>query len=154
VRLVVTSSRRDPLELRFSGLFSGRPREPFLVEAMEVRGRGLSLDGSIRGELASQRPVQIEIARQQSLLHFTAEQVAQYPTEIFVPGIGHKASGVGQHADELTQQSHVGKGIELSFHTVLLVIEPPARTELNLARCAPVLEIADHCGDQFVVTGI
>ena len=48
----------------------------------------------------------------------------------------------------------VGKGVQLFFHSVFLVKEPPSGTPLHFTRYGPVLEIPDHGGKGFVEGGI
>ena len=58
--------------------------------------------------------------------------------------IREERPGVGQHPHKTTQQTEHGEGVHLTFHPILLVVEPPSRTELYLARHASVLKITNH----------
>src|SRR5690606_14164943 len=61
------------------------------------------------------------------------------------------AARVGEHADELREKPELGQRVKLHFHTFLLIEEPPAGAELDLARSGAVLEVADHRTENVVV---
>ena len=67
---------------------------------------------------------------------------------------GQEASRIGQHADKATDQTHVGKGVHLLFHAVLLVEVPPSGAKLYFSFHRTVVEVADHCRKDFIVAGI
>ena len=68
--------------------------------------------------------------------------------------IRNEGAGVRQHADETAQQTQRSQRVQLVFHAVFLVAEPPAGTELNLARNAVALEVAQHGADDVIVLRI
>jgi len=83
-----------------------------------------------------------------------ANEVAQDTTEILVTREGQKATRIREHAHEARQQAQVGQGVELPFHAVLLVQEPPAGTKLHFARNRTILEITNHCCHKVIVARI
>lgn len=94
------------------------------------------------------------IIGQFAILHFFTKQITQYSSEIFMSWKRKETSGIGKHTDKTADQSHIGKGIHLSDHSVFLIQEPPSRAELNLTFNASVIEITDHGGKNFVVGGV
>ena len=74
-----------------------------------------------------------------AVLDVAADQVAEHAAEILVARVGHERARVGQHADEAREQAAVGQRVHLPFHAFLLVEEPPAGAELDLAgdACRP-----------------
>jgi len=83
-----------------------------------------------------------------------ADEIAEDPSEILVPGKRQERSGVGHHADESPQQAQVGEHVHLLPHAPLLVHEPPAAAPLNLAGNLTVLERSREGGEEGVVGGI
>jgi len=77
--------------------------------------------------------------------------MAQDAPEILMPRIGQKTTGIGQHPDKPAHQSHIGQRIDLPYHTILLIEEPPGRSELYLSGNGPVIEIADHGRNEFII---
>ena len=69
-------------------------------------------------------------------------------------GVGEEAAAIGQHPDKAAQQAKLRQLGHLTFHTVFLIVEPPAGTELHLARHAFTLEVADHGTQHFVVARV
>ena len=69
-------------------------------------------------------------------------------------GIAQEGAGVGEHADEVTQQAQVAQGDHLVLHANLIVIEPPGRTVLDLAGDGFVLEAANQGAQLCIVGGI
>ncbi len=53
------------------------------------------------------------IGRQFSFFDIFTNEVAKYPPEIFVPGVGEEGSRIGQHSHEPAQEAHIRKGVEL-----------------------------------------
>src|SRR5699024_461595 len=51
-----------------------------------------------------------------AVFHPGAQQLAEDAAEVLVAGVGQKAAGIGEHADEVAQQAAVGKGGELLDH--------------------------------------
>ena len=97
---------------------------------------------------------QFDIRRRFAIRHPAAEHAAQHATEIFVTGVREEAAAVSQHADEATQQTELGQLCHLTFHAVLLIVEPPAGTELHLAGNAIALEITQHGRQHFVIARV
>ena len=79
-----------------------------------------------------------------------SQAIAEDPPEILVSWKGQQASAVGQHAYKMAQQTHVGQSVQLFFHTVFLIEEPPGGTPLHLTRYAPVIEISTHGSKNFI----
>ena len=102
------------------------------------------------------RPMKsISEAGSRPLLDVVADEVAQRAAEILVARVRKERPRVGQHAHEAAQQTQRREGVHLFLHAVLLVEEPPPRSELDLpGAVAAVLEIADHRGHQLVVARI
>ena len=69
-------------------------------------------------------------------------------------GVGEEAAAVGQHADKAAQQAKLRQLGHLTFHAVFLIVEPPAGTELHLARHAFALEVTDHSAQHFVIAWV
>ncbi len=69
-------------------------------------------------------------------------------------GVAEEGAGVGQHADEVAEQSQVGQGGHLLDHAGLGVVEPPAGTVLNLTGDLGTLESAQEGAQLSVVAGI
>ena len=115
---------------------------------------GEVIAGVGEGDIFDHFAEQLLIIRPETFFDFFAEQVAKKPAEVFVPGVGEEAAGIGEHSDEPAQQAHIGQGIHLFGHAVHLVEEPPAGTELHLAGTGAVLEIAEHGGEDFIILGI
>ena len=89
-----------------------------------------------------------------AVLDPSAQQFAHNPAEIFVPGVGEEASGVRQHSDEVPQAAEVGQAGHLSGHALLVVVEPPRGTLLQLAGGGGVLEAAKDGADGSVIIGV
>ena len=89
-----------------------------------------------------------------ALLYPFTDEIAHNASEILVAGIGHEGAAVGEHTDEVGDHTEVGKSLHLRLHTVALIVEPPARAELNLALNGCGLEIADHRADNVVILGV
>ena len=68
--------------------------------------------------------------------------------------IRQKASGICQHSHKITEKSQVGKGCHLIDHTLLVVIEPPCASLLNLSCNASILEASDDRSDCCIVVWI
>jgi hypothetical protein len=66
-------------------------------------------------------------------------------------GIRHERARVRQHAHEAREQPGVGERVDLQFDALLLVHEPPAAAELDLAGDAAILEIPGHRREHVVV---
>ncbi len=69
-------------------------------------------------------------------------------------GIGQEAAAVGQHAHKAAQQTELRQLGHLTFHAVFLIVEPPAGTELHLARHPFALEVADHGAQHLVIARV
>jgi len=93
----------------------------------------------------------VQIMGQNSVYHLGGEKIAKNPSKIFVAGIGKKTSGVGEHTDKSTDQSHIGKCVQLFFHPILLVEEPPAGPKLDFPPDTARIEIANHGSKNLVV---
>ena len=83
-----------------------------------------------------------------------ADQITQYSAEVVVAGIAQERAGVGEHADEVAQQTQVSQRNHLLFHTGLVVVEPPGRAVLDLAGQLAALETADQCTQLCIVNGV
>ena len=94
----------------------------------------------------------IVICREFTTLYPVTDQVAQDTAEILMSGVGQEASGVGQHSYKSGQITQVSQGDHLILHAGLVIIEPPCRTLLDLAR-ELVLETADDGADGCIVMG-
>lgn len=78
--------------------------------------------------------------RNASSLYIVTDEVAEDATEVFVTRVGKERARIGDHSDESTEQTEVGKGVHLIAHTTFLIEEPPTRAVLNLSRSNAVLE--------------
>ena len=65
--------------------------------------------------------------------------------------IGNEASAISEHSHEAGEHTEVGERGHLSYHAVALIVEPPARAELDLAGGGSLLEVAEHCAEDVVV---
>ena len=68
--------------------------------------------------------------------------------------IAEERTTVGQHTDEAAQQAQYGECIHLAGHTVVLVVETPTATKLNLTWARTVLEVTEHCSKHFISTRV
>src|SRR5207237_888033 len=66
----------------------------------------------------------------------------------------HERAGIGEHAYKAAKQATIGERVQLPLHRFFLIEEPPATAELDLARYALVLEIADHGCNDIVVSRV
>ena len=82
--------------------------------------------------------------------HILPQAVAEDPSEILVSRKGQQASAVGQHSYEMAQQTHVRQSVQLFFHAVFLIQEPPGGTPLHLTGYTPVIEISTHGSKNFI----
>src|SRR5579872_4921392 len=82
--------------------------------------------------------------RQFAVCYFLAKQLAQNPPEVLVPRERQKTTRIRQHADKTTQKPHIRQRVDLPGHSVLLIHEPPRRTELHLPCNRSVIEISGH----------
>ena len=89
-----------------------------------------------------------------SVVNPGADKVTEYSSEVFVAGIGDEASAVGEHSDKAGEHTEVGKATHLVFHSVTLVVKPPARAKLNLCGRGGGLKISYHCAKNVVILGI
>ena len=94
------------------------------------------------------------IIRILSILYTVADETAENSSEILVSWIGNKASGIRKLSHKSSQHSQIGQCFHLLFHTVFIVIEPPAGTKLDLAFIRSFLEIAKHCAKNIIILGI
>ncbi len=94
------------------------------------------------------------IPRKLTVLDIFSKNIAKDPSEIFMTGKGEETSGIGQHTDKATHQTHVGEGIDLLFHPVFLIEIPPARAELDFSFDRSVIEVADHGCKYFIVSRV
>ena len=62
----------------------------------------------------------------------SAQEVAEDSAEVVMAGIGDEAAGIRQHAHKAAKKSQVGLRDHLFLHAVLLIVEPPAGTHLDL----------------------
>ena len=83
-------------------------------------------------DILDNRPDPIEVVRQKSLFHLTAEQIAEDPAEVLVAGVREERTAVGQHPDKEGEQPHRRNGLQLPAHPVELIEEPPRRAVLHL----------------------
>ena len=96
---------------------------------------------------------QFTIVGQQALLYVVTQHVAEDTTEILVTWIAQERAAVCQHSYEATQQTQNREGVHLALHAVLLIVEPPTGTELNLSRLT-TLEVTQHGSNHLVGTRI
>ena len=68
--------------------------------------------------------------------------------------IGEETSGIGEHAYEIREHSHICQRGHLFYHSGFVVIEPPRRAMLQFAHGGSILEAADHGVDDRVVIRI
>ena len=67
--------------------------------------------------------------------------------------IREERARVGEHTHESAQQSQYREGVHLTDHTIHLIIEPPARTKLDLSGLS-TLEVTQHRGNHLVGAGV
>ena len=67
---------------------------------------------------------------------------------------GEKAAGIGEHTDEAGKQTCRAECIELEFHAIFLIEEPPTGAELDFAGAAAILECSSHGGEEIIVPRI
>jgi len=94
------------------------------------------------------------VSRILSLVYPFSDKITEYASEIFVTWVGNERTAVGEHSDEVADSAEVGKCLHLRFHSVALVIEPPARTELNFTGSGSLLEVSEHSSENVVILGI
>jgi hypothetical protein len=97
---------------------------------------------------------QFKIGRKFTVFDVVAKEITHYTAEIFMSRVGEKTARVGEHTNESGDKTHVGEGVQLSFHTILLIIKPPAGAELHFPGGSASLKIADCGSDHFIVTGV
>ena len=68
--------------------------------------------------------------------------------------IRQKASGICQHSHKITEKSQVGKGCHLIDHPLLVVIEPPCASLLDLSYDTGILETSDDRSDGCIIVWI
>ena len=68
--------------------------------------------------------------------------------------IRQKASGICQHSHKITEKSQICKGRHLIDHALLVVIEPPRASLLDLSRNTGILETSDDRSDGCIVVWI
>ena len=128
---------------------SARSSRPFLC-GLEIEITLGVVVADIRGDLLEL----CHICGIFAVLDPLAKQVAEDSSEIFVSCVGNEAAAVGQHADEARDHSEICKRSHLALHTVSLIVEPPARSELYLAGDAAALEVSEHRSEHVVVLGV
>ncbi len=78
---------------------------------------------------------QVDVRRCFARFHPATNHLAQNAAEVFVTGVlQEKATAVSQHTDKAAQQTELRQLGHLTFHTVFLIVKPPAGTELHFAR--------------------
>lgn len=95
-----------------------------------------------------------EVIGQFAAIGFGADHVAEDAAEVFMAGEGEETARVGEHADEAREQSGGAQGVELEFHAVLLIEEPPTGTELDFSGAGAVLESAGEGGEEVIVAWV
>ena len=68
-----------------------------------------------------------------------------------MPGKREKGPAIGKHTHETGKKPKTGQCIDLCFHPLLLIEEPPARPKLHLARNRSVLKIPCQCGEEVII---
>ena len=68
--------------------------------------------------------------------------------------IGEEGAGVRQHADEIAEDTEIGKRSHLFLHAGLGVVEPPAGALLDFTGNFISLEASDQAADQLIVRGV
>ena len=89
-----------------------------------------------------------------SVLDPFSQKIAENSPEILMPGIGEKTTGIRNHFHKPGEQSQIGQSRHLANHPVLLVIKPPAGTELNLSRNDTPLKATEDSPDNFIIPRI
>ena len=78
------------------------------------------------GDFADHIADEVRVVGEDSLLEVVAEEIAEDAAEVFVAREREEGSGVGEHTDEAAEEAEVGEGVDLPFHAILLVEEPPS----------------------------
>ena len=89
-----------------------------------------------------------------SIFNPSPQQFTQNPAEIFMPGVGKKASGIRKHSHKAGQISQICQRGKLFLDAGLVVVEPPGTSLLDLSPRLFILETADDGADGSVVIGI
>lgn len=105
-------------------------------------------------DAADERAEQRVIRRQFTRFHIAPDQLTEDAAKVFVPRITHERARVRNHAHEPRQQPEIRERVHLPFHAVLLIQKPPPAAELDFARDAAVLEIAEHGAEHVVIRRI
>ena len=90
---------------------------------------------------------------QQTFLYIITKKVTEDTAEILMTRITQERAAVSEHTYETAQQAKYGEGIHLPYHSIHLVIEPPAGTKLDLPGFT-ALEVAQHRGNHLIGTRI
>lgn len=89
-----------------------------------------------------------------SVFDVLADDVAEEAAEVFVAREGEERAGIGEHADEVGEEADGGEGVDLVFHALEAVVEPPTGAELDFPLVRSFLEGAASAGEDGVVAGI
>ena len=76
------------------------------------------------------------VSREFPVLHPASHHLAEDSPEVFVPGVGEEGSRVGEHPHPWTDGRDRGRLHQMADHAVQMVVEPPGRAVLQLARHA------------------
>lgn len=94
---------------------------------------------------------QADIIGNFATLDIFSPQVAQNASEIFMPRERQEASRICHHSYKARKKSHIGQRVELSFHAIFLIQEPPTTSELHLARYCAIAKVAKHRSEDLVI---
>ena len=86
----------------------------------------------------------LHIARHLAILDHCTEIVTENTAEIVMTGIREERTAVGQHPHERAQMPRSSQILQVSFHSDLVIKEPPRGTVLHLSSCLAALEAADQ----------
>ena len=89
-----------------------------------------------------------------AVFHPAADQIAEDASEVLVPGVAEEAARVSQHTDESRKIAVCGESRKLIDHALLMVIEPPGTSVLDLADTPACLKGAHHGHKSGIVVGI
>lgn len=115
---------------------------------------GKVLHGVVVANVLDDFADELDVAGVLSVFDEVAEHFAKDAAEILVACVRKEAAAIGEHAHKLGKQTYLHEGGELTSHAVLLVVEPPRRTELHFAADTALLEAVDESGKNFVVARV
>ena len=96
----------------------------------------------------------LHVLRELTVFCVLPDDIAEKSAEILVAREGEEGAGIGQHANEVGEESDGGEGVNLVLHAAKGVIKPPSGAELDFASIRGFLEGATGGGEDRVVTGV